>query len=228
MNDMNKFLFLGLLIGIGFSCSVKTDNKVNEIGLPDSLFSLKNIENADLVYKVKYIDNKLYLDSSKRVEFVALDTTYKLKILAPILKKDLGVDKDYVKSFLISYFISKQDKIGDYQPLIIWTSGDDYTSLILTLVDSTLNPVSHFVLNGGLFAGPYEINDSLTSWGEDRHSKINGTTINTYSINTYVWTDSRNDSAFVDSIIYKSQISQNGLIKTEKIDSIRMIKRIEN
>lgn len=225
---MNKFIFFGLLIVIGFSCSVKTDKKVNELGLPDSLFSLKNIENADMLYKVKYIDNKLFLDSSKKVEFVVLDTTYKLKILAPILKKDLGVEKEYVKSFLISYFISKQDKIGDYQPLIIWTSGDDYTSLILTLVDSTLNPVSHFVLNGGMYAGPYEINDSLTSWGEEKHSTINGTTINTYSINTYVWTDSRNDSAFVDSLTYKSQISQNGQIKTEKIDSVRMIKRIEN
>lgn len=225
---MNKYLFLGLLIGIGFSCSVKTDKKVNELGLPDSLFSLKNIENADLVYKVKYIDNKLFLDSSKKVEFVALDTTYKLKILAPILKLDLGVDKDYVKSFMISYFISKLDKIGDYQPLIIWTSGDDYTSLILTLVDSTLNPVSHFVLNGGLFAGPYEFNDSLTCWGEDKYSKIKGRRIESYSLNTYVWTDSRNDTAFVDSISYKSQILENGQFQIEKIDSIRTIKRIEN
>ena len=226
--NMNKLILFVLIIGLGFSCSVKTDKNFNEFGLPDSLFALKNIENADLVYKVKYIDNKLFLDSLKKIEFVALNTTYKLKILAPILKQELGVDKDYVKSFMISYFISKQDKIGDYQPVIIWISGDDYTSLILTLVDSTLNPVSHLVLNGGLFAGPYEFNDSLTCWGEDKYSKINKNRIESYTLNTYVWTDSRNDSVFVDSINYKYQIMENGQIKTEKIDSIRIIKLIEN
>jgi hypothetical protein len=162
------------------------------------------------------------------VEFVALDSTYKLKVLAPFLKKDLGVDSDYVKSFMNSYFISKPNKIGDYQPLIIWTSGDDYTSLILTLVDSTLNPVSHIILYGGLFAGPYEINDSLTSLGEKRFFKINGETIHSYSLNTYVWTDSRNDSAFIDSISYKSTILKNRQIKTDKLDSVRVIKQIKN
>ena len=225
---MNKILLFGLLILLGFSCSVNTRMKVDKFELPDSLFALINIESTDIVNKVRYIDNKLFLDSSRKVEFIALDTTYKTKILAPILKKDMGIDKDYVESFILSYFISKQDKIGDYQPVIIWTSGDDYTSLILALVDSSLNPVSHLVLNEGLFSGPYEVNDSLTSWGEDKCSHINGTIINTYTLNTYVWTDSRNDSAFVDSIIYKSQILQNGQIKTEKIDSIRIIKMINN
>ncbi len=225
---MNKILFFVLFIGLGVSCSVKMDKKVNSLWLPDTLFALKNIENTDLVNRVKYIDNKLFLDSLSKVKFVALDTIYKLIILAPILKQDLGVDKDYVKSFMISYFISKQEKVGDYQPIIIWISGDDYTSLMLVLVDSTLNPISHLVLNGGLFAGPYEINDSLTLWGKDKHSEIKNTIINSYLLNTYVWTDSRNDSAFVDSITYKSQILQNGQIKTEKIDSVRMIKLIEN
>lgn len=225
---MNKILLFGLLILIGFSCSVNTGMKVVKLELPDSLFVLMNIESMDLVNKVRYIDNKLFLDSSKKVEFVALDSTYKTKILAPILKKDLGIDKDYVQSFIRSYFISKQDKIGDYQPVIIWASGDDYTSLILAVVDSSLNPISHLVLNGGLFSGPFEVNDSLTSWGEYKCSHINGTIINTYTINTYVWTDSRNDSAFVDSIIFKSQILQNGQITTEKVDSVRIIKMINN
>lgn len=98
---MNKILLLGLIIGLGFSCSVKTDKKVEESKvLPDSLFALKNIEDADLIYNnITFIDNGLYLDSSKKVEFVALDTIYKEKILAPILKQDLGVDKNFVKSF---------------------------------------------------------------------------------------------------------------------------------
>lgn len=226
---MNKILLLGLIIGLGFSCSVKTDKKIEESeALPDRLFALKNIEDADLIYNnIRYIDEGLYLDSSKKIEFVELNTVYKEKILSPILKQDLGVDKDYVKSFMQSYFISKQDKIGDYQPLIIWTSGDDYTSLILTLVDSTLNPVSHMVLNGGFLSGPFEVNDSLTSWEDEKHSKIDGNTIHYYSLTNYIWSDSRNDSAFVDSITYISKILQNGQINTEKIDSVRMVKSVK-
>lgn len=99
---------------------------------------------------------------------------------------------------------------------------------MLTLVDSTSNqPVSHLILNGGFFAGPYEYNDSLTSLGEEKHSKIKGNTIHSYSLNTYIWSDSRNDSAFVDSITYISKILQNGRINTEKIDSVRIVKSIK-
>ena len=227
---MKKLLVLGLILGIGIliSCSMKIDKNVDKFDLPDSLFALNKIDNTDFIfYNVKEKGNNLYIDLSKKTEFIALDSNYKLRILSPILKQELGVEKDYVDLFMTSYFISKQEKIENYQPLIIWTSGDDYCSLILILIDSTLNPVSHFVLNGGIFAGPYELNDSLTCLGEEKYSKIIGSEIQSYTLNKYVWTDSRNNTTFVDSIIYKSQILENGQIKTEKIDSIRTTKQIE-
>jgi len=227
---MKKILQLGLIIGIGIviSCSMKIDKNADELDLPDSLFALNSIDNTDFIfYNVKEKDNKLYIDLSKKTEFIAIDSIYKLKILAPILKKELGVDNDYVESFMTSFFISKQEKIKNYQPLIIWTSGDDYCSLILILIDSTLNPVSHLILNGGSFAGPYELNDSLTCIGEEKYSKITGSEILSYTLNKYVWTDSRNDLSFVDSIFFRSQILENGQIKTEKLDSIRTTERIE-
>jgi hypothetical protein len=221
-------MILGLFVGMTYSCSVSTDKQIEKLNLPDTFFVLKNYHNSDLLAKVKYINNRLFLDSTKQIEFVALDTNYKVKILAPVLKEDLGVDENYVKSFLISYFISKQDKIGNFQPVIIWISGDDYNSLIMVLLDSALNPISHILLNGGFYAGPYEVNDSLTSWGEEKNSRIDGNKIESYCLNTYVWTDSRNDLTFIDSLSYKSIILENGLIQTEKVDSIRIVKRIKN
>ncbi len=54
---MKKWIIFGLLIGFGFSCSVKNKNEkqVDKLVLPDSLFALKNIINADLVYKKSQI-----------------------------------------------------------------------------------------------------------------------------------------------------------------------------
>jgi hypothetical protein len=226
---MKRLLIFGLILGLIYSCSGSSIKQPNRtIELPDNLFALKNVHNSSFINKVKFIDNRLFLDSSKQVEFFPLDSNLKGKILAPILKMDLRVESDYVKSFIISYFISKQDKIGDYQPVIIWASGDDYTSLILAVLDSNLCPISHIILYGGQFAGPYEINDSLTSWGEEKQSIIEGNQIKSTVLTTYVWTDSRNDSAFIDSISYKSKILGTGKIMTEKLDSIRIIKKIND
>jgi len=228
-NTMNRFITLIFIAGTILACSNSQSQKVEgkQTLLPDSLFSLKNLQTTELINSLKYINEKLYLDSSRKIEFVELDKSYKTKILAPILQKDLGVQIDYVNSFMTSHFISKQQKVGEFQPIIIYTSGDDYSSLILAVVDSTLTPISHLLLSGGQFAGPYEVNDSLSCWGEDKQSVIKGQRIKSYKLNTYVWTYSRNDSAFVDSIIYQSRILENGRIETDRLDSIRLIKNIK-
>jgi hypothetical protein len=160
-------------------------------------------------------------------EFVPLDSTSKRLILAPIMKKDLGVDANYSGKFILSHFISKQEKIGNLQPIIIYTTGDDYQSLILAVLDSTLNPISHIVLSGGLFSGPYEVNDSLTCWQNETFSKINGKDIQSYISKTYVWTDSRNDSAFVDSLVFSTKIRANGTIDTKQTDSLRIKRKLK-
>jgi hypothetical protein len=38
---MNKWILCGLVIGLGFSCSVKTDKNNDKLALSDSLFALK-------------------------------------------------------------------------------------------------------------------------------------------------------------------------------------------
>jgi hypothetical protein len=222
---IKHFVFI-ILICCLYSCSNSKQETTNKLQLSDSLFALKNLGYAD-INRTKFIDNGLYTDSTKKVEFIPLDSFYIEKILAPILKQELGVDKDYVKSFMYSYFISIQEKIGNNRPLIIWSSGDDYESMILAIVDSTLKPVSYLVLSGGIFAGPYEVDDSLSSWGEDKYSIINDKRIESYTINAYVWTNSQNDTAIIDSIIYHSEILENGMIITNKVDSIRFSKTIK-
>ncbi len=215
MNKLIIFCFLFLL-----SCSTGENKQI--IVLSDDLFVVKNLKNTSLIHSFKYQNNRLFSDSTFRTEFVPLDSTFKRLILAPILKKDLGVDAEYSGKFILCYFISKQEKFGQYQPIVIYSTGDDYSSLILAVLDSTFNPISHLVLSGGLFAGPYEANDSITSWGEETFSKINDNEINSYVSKTYVWTDSRDDSAFIDSLVFSSKIRDNGTIETKLIDSLRI------
>jgi hypothetical protein len=220
---MNRFLIFYFLLLI--SCSARQDNR--NLVLSDDLFVIKNLRNSSITHSFKYQNNRLFSDSTFRTEFVPLDSTFKRLILAPIMKKDLGVNAEYSEKFILSHFISKQNKLGKYQPIVIYSTGDDYTSLILVVLDSTINPISHIVLNGGQFAGPYEVNDSLTSWGKVTYSTINGSEINSYISKTYVWTDSRNNSAFIDSLVLSSKIRDNGTIETRLIDSLRIKRKIK-
>ena len=214
------FCFLFLL-----SCS--TGNNKQNVTLSDDLFVIKNLKNSSLIHSFKYRDNHLFSDSTFKTEFVPLDSTYKRLILAPIMKKDLGVDADYSRKFILSHFISKQEKIGHLQPIVIYSTADDYQSLIFAVLDSALNPISHLVLSGGQFAGPYEVNDSLSSWGDETFSKINASEIQTHVSKIYVWTDERNDSAFIDSLAFSSYVKSNGSIETKLIDSLRLKRKFK-
>jgi hypothetical protein len=219
---MNKLIIFFILLIL--SCS--TGKPQQESLLSDDHFVFKNLTNTNLIHSFKYQNNQLFSDSTLSTEFIPLDSTFKRLILAPILKKDLGIDAEYTGKFTLSHFISKQEKIGQNQPIVIYSTADDYTSLILALLDSTFKPISHLILSGGLFAGPYEANDSLTSWGEETFSKINDNEITSFVSKTYVWTDSRNDSAFIDSLLFISKIRDNGTIETKLIDSLRIKRKI--
>jgi len=223
---MKNLLFFCLFIGLLSSCSKPKSVIAHKTLLADSLFALKNLGDIDICNSFRYVENQLFLDSTRKVEFTELDSTFKRLILAPIFTKEFGVDENYVKHNFISHFISKQPKIGDIQPIIIETTGDDYSSIMLIMIDSNLHVVSHFYLSGGFEPGPCEVNDSISSWGEKKHSKIQGTAINSYIIRTLVWTDSRNDTAFIDSINYKTKILKTGTFQTLKIDSARYISKI--
>ena len=206
------------------SCSSEKNKQLDF--LSDDLFILRDLENSSIIHSFKYHNERLYTDSTLRTEFIPLDSTFKRLILAPILKKDLGVDMDYSQKYVLSHFIAKQKSIGKYQPIVIYSTGDDYSSLILALLDSTFQPVAHLVLSGGLFAGPYEVNDSLTSLGEEILSKINGSEIKSFTSKTYVWTNNRDDSAFIDSVIHSIKIRVDGTIETKLIDSLRIRRNI--
>ena len=227
---MKKTLFLVLLLSVLFSCSKKqSDNNKNDTytELADSLFLYKNIANTDFVKHIYFSDDNLcYSDSTKKHKLISLDENAKLNITVPIISKQTGAEKGYIKSYVNAYYVSKQKKVGRCQPIIIYCSGDDYMSLILVVLDSINHAKSGIIIWGGEFGGPYEINDSISCFAENRYSKLKDDCIKTYKVNSFARTkDEGFKTIYKDSIVYKSQILGNGLIKTQEIDSVRIFNK---
>jgi hypothetical protein len=212
---MKNLMIIIILIGFFSTCSAPVKKTTTSTLLPDTLFVFKNLNNSDVIKSHKFKNNRLYSDSSYKVEFVPIDTVFKSIFVAPILNNDLNVDAKYTKNFVRSYFISKQDKIGLNQPIVILNQADDYLSLMLLVLDTTLHPISHFVLSGGIYGGPSEVNDSITSLGEEKYSQIKGSDIESYILTKYVWTYAKHDSSIIDSVKYISKINVNGSITTQ-------------
>jgi hypothetical protein len=221
---MKNTIYLTILLTLLFSCSTKISYKTFQnigFGIPDSLFALKNICNTDFIDSIYLRNNQLFLDSTRKVKFTEVDSIFKRKIIYPVLINNHEFRKEYLDSFEQSFFISKQQKTGKYQPITLWTFGVDNYCLLLVMVDSALNPVSHIILNGNYGSAFIKIDDKHDYTNEYKHSKIKGDIITTCKISTFYNTNNSKE-IYADSIVYKSEILKNGLINTQKTDSVRI------
>lgn len=210
---MKSTLFFAFLLSVLLSCSTKQSNQLvqsKDFEMPDSLFALKDISE---------INDKLLLDSTKEVKFVKLDSTFIHKIINPILVKNHGFRKEYIDGFETSYFISKQKKIGNFQPIILSTFGVDNWCILLVIVDSNYTPISHTILKGNYGSAFKMINKNLDYVDEYLYSKIDENFITTRRKISYL---NSFKEIYKDSINYRSEILKNGIIKTQRIDSIRI------
>src|SRR5689334_1963867 len=164
MRDQIK-LFLLLLSLHLLSCnSLQNDPKVVElsdssyIDLPDSLFSYSNIENSDFLKEIDW-GVRCYTDSTKTKELIKLDSLAIAKLLLPVNAFDSSTFPPSLETF---YYISKQPKVGDVQPIIIWGSGDDFSELMLLTLDKKNKPIDSYSLSEFCF-GMDELGDTLVA-----------------------------------------------------------------
>lgn len=223
MKTLISFFLILTLVG----CS---SHSVDSNQLPDNLFLYKDIKNSLLVNRFYYDpkdDYSLYPDSTKSNKFVFLDSIQKLRIIVPIMLADYGdpkksaIDSNYIMNLMPARFISKQNKIGDYTPIIVWVNADDYGALIYILLDKNLNPISHFIMNGGPCGGPVSETDSLVELCPVKQSFLNGNHISSYIIKEFVRIDSIKKPSIIDSVRYLSTILPSGQIETKWLDSTR-------
>jgi|GEM_PF-3434627 len=223
LNHLKYFLIISCVVAV--SCTTNStqekspENKV--ITRADSLFMFHNINTS--LFKA---------DSATMSQYVAMDTIQKMQYLTPkIIDSEnpdvMKVGQTYINEYVGAYFISKQEKIGDAQPIIVSASGDDYHALILIVLNKNNKPVSHILLSGGLSAGPDgELGDSIILL-HDRESLIKHDTLITYILRVRQPENKDNASPTIDSISYIRKILPTGEIKTIKTDSVRYSRKID-
>lgn len=206
---------------------------VKSVGIDTSFLADKNFAYFDLketeIVGRNSVGDKghYYVNSRREKEFVALSLEQKVKLVVPFIHETLGVNSNYVKRTMECYFIAKQKKIGDLQPIIVQIGGDDYGSLTLIILNRDLIPVSGYNLSGGMNSGPYQMGDSLVALPDNIYSILEKDKFITYRVVESFFNDSLKRPSNVDSVVYKSKIESNGKIATKKVDSIRYHKPFE-
>jgi len=135
----------------------------------------------------------------------------------PFIAKELSVkDITLIENNLLAFFIAKQNKIGEFQPIVLYITGDDYSSLTLIVLNKNNSPVGGFNLCGGLDSGPYSTGDSLTTYHANSYSIINPNQIITYRIDQSDFADSVKKPSIIDSSVFSSHIDKDGKIRTKQ------------
>ena len=207
---MKKFCFLLSIITL-VACNPKQSASNN--------YSNEQVVNilSDSLYKFKNYRGYICADSSYGKYL--LDTSQEIKIL--------GYHYPYHGTALVT----KQNMVGKFQPIIVYSSGDDYGEYILCLLDKNGNRVSDIGIAGGWFDEPHSTNDSI---GETSGNGSNCIIIDEKNIarvlTKYIFkcsTDSDGvfsvgDDIAKDSFTYKIEIKESGKISETLIDSVRI------
>ena len=233
---MKKYIYILIaviiLVGIYFifrSHNAIKGSEVNmdsvKIDLSDNVFMLRNIKSTLELKNLYWDEDDAYSNKYKGHKFTKLDSLQKLKFIAPFMK-DVG--PEWVSSNMRAYLLAKQNKIGDLTPIIINLEGDDYNSIMLILIDSNNKPVSNLVLTGGESAGPLDETDSTVTYNSDQNAYLHGNEITSYTVVVCQSTDTIPKPSIIDSMTYHSFIKSTGEIVTQRIESVRSKRIIEN
>ena len=243
-NNLNKSLSIGISVFKAGSCDF----------LADSLFVFKNIQNSLIVNKFRWSMNvanqnseAVFVDS---IPLIPLNVAQKRQLIVPVMfeeNKNLPIssaqdwddsifvnDTFFVKNIvdLDVFWVSKQKKIGEMTPIIVWITGEkkvqnkyffQYEGLYYILVDKNCVPISHFFLSG---LGAYTDQWSTTT---TRHSLIKGNEIISYKLTAtgerQVFVQSIHPVSY-DSVSYISKILTDGRFETKLLKNIHTEKWI--
>lgn len=202
-----KVPFLLLLV-LSAACSPTTDEKEG-VCLPDHLFALKNLEESiPLQEFFTGRDQGLYY---KDQQLTALDSVQERKMLKPFVPF-FSADE------YTAHYISKQPKIGEWQPVILRVARTTGLYEWLVMVDKDCKPVSRFILEGENCETPVET-DSTLMYCPLRKNKLIGNRIESYEIRTMRFLDDQ--KKVIDSLSYLTEIDEHGMFHTRKRDSVR-------
>jgi hypothetical protein len=201
--------FLSLLLILLTSCHFQTSDQTGVACLPDQLFALKNLgESIPLNEFFVGRDQALYY---KDQTLTALDSVQERRMLQPFVPF-FSADE------YTAFFVSKQPKLGEWQPVILRVSRATGLYEWLVIVDKDCKPVSRFILEGENCEAPVET-DSTVMYCPVRKNKFVGNRIESYEIRTTRFLDDQ--KKIIDSLSYITEIDERGMFQTKRKDSVR-------
>ncbi|PTQ96969.1 hypothetical protein C8P68_104463 [Mucilaginibacter yixingensis] len=225
------FLLLCLIIIVGCSSDPRPQTKIKKdtavrvlnaaIDIADNKFAFKDLTSTKAfdLFMDDQDHSRAFTDHSKRHQLTPLTKAEKFALLGPFIKQELKLDPAYVRDEMNAWFVAKQDKIGDLQPIIIDLEGDDYGAVVMVLLDSNNKYVSGYNISGGEQPGPTEVGDSLEVYQWKNYAVINKNIITNYQLEKTDYTDTLKHVSLIDSVVYKIEIDNKGRFNKSKLSS---------
>ncbi|MDN3583324.1 hypothetical protein [Mucilaginibacter flavus] len=229
--NLNLFLLVILLSVV--SCKDKkketpavahkdTTHAVDTSFLDDKNYIFQNLTDTRQVIMVfgrpndHTTNNEVYTDSSFTRKYVPLTADQREKLIAPSVSKQLDVNSKYARDLMTAYFVSKQKKIGDLQPIIISIQGDDYGSLTMIILNKQHQPVDGYNLDGGMQPGPTDLGNAATMFDLKSYSKLRNREITTVRMDEIDYIDTLKRDSQIDSNVFKTLIQADGSFNTRQ------------
>jgi len=236
---MQKIVCLILIISsvsvFAFSCSNNKDWKgqgrpTQNAGPDTSFLNERNFiyrnlpGTANIVFITKPQEKGIdlsaeYTDSTLKKQYFKLSGDQTAVLIAPFLPKDYG--SAYVKQEIWAWLVSKQQKIGDFQPIVVFEIGKaDFEALELIVLDKYGKPINEFDLDE---ENPFPDHPGYP-YNYHSYSLLNKNEIKSYRISES--TDSAKRQVTIDSNVFKSIIGADGRIVTEQIVKSHLVKSL--
>jgi hypothetical protein len=166
-------------------------------------------------------DDNLYTDSTFKKSYIPLNLYQKSQLIQKFFSNLMKVDSSYAVNSMEAYFVAKQDKIGNLQPILIRLQGDDYVSLTMIILNKENKYISGYNVSGGFNSGADQRGDSVETYEARSYSHLKDNKINTYYIYETDPMDMIKTTASIDSNVFESIIGANGQFKTKQVAKVR-------
>jgi hypothetical protein len=236
LSKLKKIPAAIVLFSLAFLLITSCENKKNAFQvtedtslLDDSNYVYKNIS---ITKNLNFVDRKSKIDSSISIKYSDSTCEKPLKLfsknqcallLAPFLPAGYGVD--YAVDEMWGHFVSKQNKIGSLQPIIVSVGAvHDYWALRLIILNKNGKAISYIDLDNPTYF-PQD-NKSYADYQIESYSTLKENEIISYRVAKFHYA-SKNPlkELVVDSVVLKSVIDAKGKISTKQIAKIRYTKK---
>jgi hypothetical protein len=230
---MKKYLLAFCILVLLFNCTNSkskkdTSNEIKSQVQKDTTSIIKDALNQgsvplkftlhDSLFKFKNIESTEFLRRTRIESLTPLDSFQKRILIKPFVR--------YFKDQLEAWdarFISKQNKIGDYQPIIMYLLTTDYLAIWLMILNKDLEPISYVIIGGQGDHTEPEISEKDSTYKDlpIKYCDFKDNQIILHSIVATVNYKNEKKQSLIDSTNYQITLNSEGKINVLKINGFQ-------